>query len=500
MEQLDLGEFSKTTKLDLISKDELITKYSILEAEYLKAIKEIYKLKYQNLTESQLNLVMAEQLGSLRNELFGASSERYKKPEKKPTTPAMPPKPKIKKPSERYPNIPVREVIIEMNPLPACGSCEKEMLKTSMTEDSEQLTVIPKKYEIILQKKVKYRCECHSCIVTAQAPPRIIPGSSYSDEMILDVALSKYCDLIPIERYVAMAGRNGLIDLPPHSLIELTHQFADFMRPVYSMIKKLILESRVLHADETPHRMLERGGGKKWYLWGFSSQKYCFLECHDTRSGDIASDILKNSKCEILISDVFSGYAKAVRISNIEREKEKKPIIRNANCNAHARRYFFKPHEEYPEAKFYLDHYHEIYKLEALAKEKSPLEVLKIRALMLERFEAMKMQAVNEQLMYPSASQYGKALNYFLGNYVGLTLFLNEADVAIDNNQQERLLRNHVVGRKTWYGTHSKRGAETASILFTLVETCKLNHVNPREYLKELVTAMLAGKPAFTPV
>ena len=500
MEQLDLGDFPKTTKLDSISKEELITKYEVLESEYLRAIKEVYKLKYRNLTESQLNLVMAEQLGALRGELFGASSERYKKPEKKPKDQAAPPKPKIKKPSNRYPNIPVREVIIDLVNAPSCNSCGEKMLKTSMTEDSEQLTVIPKKYEILVEKKVKYRCECHSCIVTAVAPPRIIPGSSYSDEMILDVVLSKYCDLIPIERYVAMAGRNGLIDLPPHSLIELTHQFAEYVRPVYSLIRDHILESRVLHADETPHRMLERGGGKKWYLWGFSSQKYCFLECHNTRSGDVASDLLKDSKCEVLISDVFSGYAKAVRIANLLRMEAKKPKIISANCNAHARRYFHKPHEQYPEARFYLDHYHEIYQLEELTKGKPPPEIIKIREKMRERFEAMKQQALNEQLMYPSASQYGKALNYFLENYAGLTVFLDHADVAIDNNLQERLLRNHVVGRKTWYGTHSKRGAETASILFTLVETCKLNHVNPREYFKELVAAMLAGKPAYTPV
>src|SRR5207253_1230389 len=88
---------------------------------------------------------------------------------------------------------------------------------------------------------------------------------------------------------------------------------------------------------------------------------------------------------------------------------------------------------------------------------------------------------------YPRNGKYGKALRYFLENYEGLTLFLADPDVPIDNNSQERLLRNHVVGRKTWYGTHSERGALTAAILFTLVETCKLNHVNPREYFKRLV-------------
>jgi transcriptional regulator with XRE-family HTH domain len=82
----------------------------------------------------------------------------------------------------------------------------------------------------------------------------------------------------------------------------------------------------------------------------------------------------------------------------------------------------------------------------------------------------------------------------------GLTLFLDDPEVAIENNMQERLLRSHVVGRKTWYGTHSERGAKTAGILFSLVETCKLNHVNPREYFKNLVQDLLAGKNPHTPM
>ena len=81
----------------------------------------------------------------------------------------------------------------------------------------------------------------------------------------------------------------------------------------------------------------------------------------------------------------------------------------------------------------------------------------------------------------------------------GLTLFLADAEVPIDNNPQERLLRNHVIGRKTWYGTHSKRGAKTAGVLFSLVETCKMNEVNPREYFNALVTEMLKGLAPFTP-
>jgi hypothetical protein len=100
---------------------------------------------------------------------------------------------------------------------------------------------------------------------------------------------------------------------------------------------------------------------------------------------------------------------------------------------------------------------------------------------------------------YSDKSKLGKAMGYFLKNYDGLTRFLTNPDLPVDNNPAERLLRSPVVGRKTWYGTHSKRGAETAAILFSLVESCKLNQVNPREYFKKLVQDLHQGNPAYTP-
>jgi len=498
MEQIRLGEMPNSSKT--LSKEELIQRNTLLEFELVQLIRANYKLRELEISDDQAHLLLQEQLESLKGELYGVSSERYKKPEKKDTdTPKAPPRPRVKKPSERYPNIPVREQLIPMNPVPHCSCCNELMSDSGMTEDSEQLTVIPKKYEIILQKRVKYRCKCHGSIVTAAAPARIIEGSSYSDEMIQDVALSKYCDLIPIERYSGMAKRSGLKDLPPHSLIELTHQFADFVSPAYILIKEGVLVSRVLHADETPHKMLEGSDKKTWYLWGFSTQELCFLECHNTRSGDVASDILLNSKCEVLVTDVYSGYGKAIRITNETRKALGTSVVQCAYCNAHARRYFHKCWPKYKESEFYLDHYHEIYQLNKATHGKPPPEILEIRAQMKFRYEEMKKQALKELASYPSQSKYGKALSYFLGNYDGLTLFLSDPEIPIDNNSQERLLRSHVVGRKTWYGTHSERGARTAAILFSLVETCKQNGVNPREYFKNLVEDLLVCKKAYTP-
>lgn len=492
-----MGDFPKSEKLDQFSKAEIISKYSLLEDQYLQAIKEISKLKNQNLTDEQLNFILQEQLADLQNSLYGTSSERYKKPEDKKKEKSEP-KPRIKQPSERYPNIPVREELVPFDEIPMCDACGKIMTDSGMTEESEQLTVIPKKFEIIRWIRPKFRCSCHACIKTPVVPPRIIEGSSYSDEMIIDVVASKYCDLIPIERYVQMAARGGLMDLPPQSLIELTHYFANFVDPVYELIRNEILKSRVIHADETPHKMLEGSSTKSWYLWGFSTPTLCFLDCHDTRSGDIAIDILKTSNCEVLISDVYGGYDRAIRLTNIERQQNQKNLIKGANCNAHARRYFYKVRHSYKEADFYLEHYHQIYQLNSDSKGRSHSEILALRNQMKEKFETIKVQAEKEISHYPKG-KYKMALNYFLENYIGLTVFLTDFEVSIDNNAQERLLRSHVVGRKTWYGTHSERGAKTAAKLFSIVETCKLNNVNPREYLKNLVQDLLEGKSPYTP-
>jgi transposase len=314
MEQILGSETPKISRAEALSKEELIQRNEILEFEVGELIQEVYRLRNQKITASQAKLLMEEQLGSLKDALYGASSERYKKPQK--DKPKKDPKPRVKKPSERYPNVPVRDVVIAMDPIPECEACGKVMSDSGMYEESEQLTVIPKKYEILRQLRVKYRCQCQGCIQTAPVPARMVEGSSYSDDMILDVVLSKYCDLIPIDRYTKMAARAGLVGLPGHSLIEATHACANFVLPAYALIRDEVLKSRILHADETPHNMLEGSERKSWYLWGFSTENLCFLECHNTRSGDVASDILLESACEILVTDVYAGYGKAVRLAN----------------------------------------------------------------------------------------------------------------------------------------------------------------------------------------
>jgi transposase len=409
----------------------------------------------------------------------------------------------IKKLSERYPDAPVHEEHIKFKESVCCPECGNTMADSGMTEDSEYLTADPKEFIIIRQKRQKLRCQCHAAILTAPAPVKIIPKSSYSNELIVDAALSKFCDLIPMERYCQMAARLGHQGLPPHSLITAVIKLSVFLMPVYMRIRSCTLSSTVLSADETTHKMLEGHAKTRWYLWGFSSADSCFFECHSTRSGDVSTAILIESLCEFLVSDAYSGYGKSVNLANKERTEKGLSTIKMVGCNAHARRYFIAENEsieDLPEdPKFIVEQYKTIYKLEAEVKGKSKQKILEARAQMKPVFEAMKEECQRKINKYSTKSQMYTAYNYFLENYENLTRFLTNHLLPIDNNHSERLLRNHVVGRKTWYGTHSPRSATAAAIHFSLVESCKLNFVNPRSFYLDAVERILNNKDVITP-
>jgi len=491
-------------KLECFSKSDLIVLFRGEQNLRQQLEKEVKRLQGLNKECRQKRLNIEDQYISLKNKFFGRSSEKETRSKgvQKKSSGKNKKKTRVLLPSLRHPDIPLIERDVEFEKPPICKCCGHEMRDTGLTEDSEFLTAIPAQYMVIRQKRHKYSCgKCYSSIVTAPSPPRVRPGGGYSDEMMIDVSVSKYCDLIPIERYAKMACRLGLRDLPPQSLIEQTHYLGEFIEGVYKKLKEKILSARVLHADETPHRMLEGSKKLKWYLWGFSTKDDCYFDIKASRSGSVASDFLLKSRCKYLVSDVFSGYSRAVKQANKERRgKKKSGKILNIYCNAHSRRKFREASTHFEnEAKFFIDLYQKIYRLYRISRDRPPDRVLKARRLMRPLFEKMKSRAMEKVKCYSSKSSIGKAMFYFLNNYEGLTLFVDNADLPIDNNSLERLLRNPVIGRKTWYGTHSLKGAKTAAILFSIMESCKLNTVNPREYLKQLIKDIHQGKKPYTP-
>ena len=462
------------------------------------------------------SVLLDERLIAVKNELYGKISEKVAAPETTTgdeleaaaETSKKPPKKRVRLPSERYPDAQLIERHVTVETPQPCKCCGEMLTDSGMTEDREFITKIPEQFFVVREKRHKYRCgKCHGDIQTAPSLPAIKPGSAFSDELIQDVAVSKFCDLIPIGRQVKIAERKGFAGLPPQSLIETTHYLAEFLGVVYEKLKAETFCSRVLHADETPHRMLEGDKTSNWYFWGFSGQKSAYFEAHPTRSGDVASSLLKASTCQVLLSDVYSGYKKAAREANVHRAALGLPLVATSYCNAHARRKF-KEAEAFPvEREFFVRRYQRIYRLESEARDpEKPQEGLEerlreSRAQMRPIFEEMKTQATIWLPAFSSKSSIGRAMSYFLNNYEEFIFFTTPGnlDVPIDNNPQERLLRNPVIGRKTWYGTHSKLGAHTTAVMFSIMESCKLNGVNPRDYLKATIASLHAGRPAFTP-
>jgi transposase len=126
-------------------------------------------------------------------------------------------------------------------------------------------------------------------------------------------------------------------------------------------------------------------------------------------------------------------------------------------------------------------------------------EQLGLRKKMLPLFEQIK-KYCEEQLDDAMAeSSFKKSLGYFLNHYAGLTICTTKIEIPLDNNLSEREMRSPVVGRKTWIGTHSKRGAQTGAILFSLVQSCKMNNINPRNYFPWIVNRIHHGEEILTP-
>ncbi len=397
-----------------------------------------------------------------------------------------------KLPSEKYPEIDVEEKVIKPDIPPVCPCCNKEMKESGLYDTAEKLEVIPKKYIIERHLRVKYNCgDCYGSMKNTPAIPSIIPTSNYGDSLVIDVALSKYSDLIPIERYASIAGRENLFDLPPQSLIGLTHHLANFLEKITEMIKEEILHSPVIMGDETPHRMLEGDAKKLWYLWGFFSKSGCYFEAHNTRSGEVVHNFLMKSQGQYFMSDGYTGYRKAIREIREKYNKKITPVL----CNAHSYRYFKEIKDNWEEeTRDIIIWYKNIFQLNSAEN----LD-FSIRQKMMPHFEKIQNKCLELKDGIMPGSGLEKAVNYFLNHYDGLTECTKNPEIPLENNFSERNLRSPVVGRKTWLGTHSKRGAKTNANLFTIVQSCKVCNINPRNYLKWIVERIHKNEKVLTP-
>lgn len=458
---------------------------------------------------------LQQQVDQLKNKLYGRSSERGKQggeDNNKGNGGKGGGQPKrTRLPSDQFPDARVVVSTVWDSQPPTCSECSEPMTDSGMRETAEQLEIKPLELYIQRTERVRYHCKCcQTAPLTAALLPRLAPGTSLGDSFIIESSISKFYDLIPTSRHAKILARNNAA--VSDSLLRKGQSImAAVFLDVVSVIKQEILDDRVVHADETIHRQLEDNNGNwRWYLWGFCTSKSVYFEIHDTRAGDVSIKFLKTSMVLFLVSDAYSGYGRTVREINIERESRGLPLLQSSLCNDHGRRYF-KYAQDNPLAKKALDTYDKIYAIERRVQEllKSPIyqepentfKALELRQTADPLFK--KIYNLSCDILLDASitenSTETKAANYFLNNVEGLKLFLQHIELPISNAPAERSIRGPVIMRKTSLGNHSQAGAREAAIQHTVMESCRINAVNPREFTDFTIDRKKAGKPLLSP-
>jgi len=454
-----------------------------------KLVREIAQLKGADAAPLQLQIdELRELLAQREQTIFGASSE--KRPRKEP---APDPEPAPRKGHGPTPQ-PLLPVVEQLHTLEddqrTCPTCEGTLEPMGdQAEESEEISVVQRSFVLVKHRRQKYRCRCNAAVVTAPAPPKLVPGGRYSMEFAVEVAVSKYADHLPLERQVEIMLRQGL-ETSSQSAWDQLNALDRALRPAYEALHPRILESPVVHADETRWQLMTRKGSSRWWVWSVASRDAVFYRISSTRSAKAARPLLSGYR-GVVMCDGYAAYKTLARAG---------PGFDLAHCWAHARRKFIEAESGYAEACKPLLEW--IGKLFAIERE-APFsqmpecpETLELRRrLRDEHSRPLVREILTEarriEKTVLSRSSLGKAVAYLLAHWQGLTRFLEDPRVPLDNNLAERQLRRVVLGRKNHYGSRSRRGTEVAALFYSLIDTAKLLGVEPRHYLLQATRAAL---------
>jgi len=436
--------------------------------------------------------ILKEQLASRERALFGDSSEKRKRPDTEKKPPASSPPQRGHGPKEQ-PELPSLEKIHELDEADkVCRECGGELVEMGQFEESEEVTVVERSFVLVKHRRKKYRCRCNACVETALGPAKLKPGSRYSPEFAVEVVTAKYLDHIPLERQVRIMGREGL-RVDSQTLWDQAETVARLLAPSGRALFDLVLAEELVHADESWWRLMETKAAKRWWAWSVGTEEAVCYKILDSRSQEAAREVLGQYR-GIVMADAYGVYAALSRAA---------PGFTLAHCWAHVRRKFAEIEEHYPgpasEILALIGRLYDVEREASLAGEKA--EVRSRRSVLRAERSRGIVSEIQRWAMAQRAlpeSGLGRAMAYMFGIWKGLTLFLDDPRIPLDNNLAERGLRGLVVGRKNHYGSRSRRGTEVAALFYSLVESAKLAGVDPKAYLLKAVHAAIADPKAVT--
>jgi transposase len=391
-----------------------------------------------------------------------------------------------------------REEIVH---LPASGDCVCSAcggaLRRLAEDADETLDIEPVVFKVARHIRPKFSCRVCEKIVQAPAPDKAIARGKASFRVIGHIIVSKYDHHLPLYRQAEMMAAQG-IDIDRSTLAGWTGQGAALLDPIVARIREMVLSASKLHTDDTPVPMLDPGNGKTKTarLWvhaiddrahgGLAKPAVWFAFTTDRRA-EHPKSMLKDFR-GYLQADAYPGYDDLYHTGRIV----------EVACWGHARRKIFDLHENRPAAVTteLLERIARLYSVEEEVRGQPPGTRRATRqARSKPQLDELKARMEEIRAKLSAKSALAVAIAYALKRWPALIRYCENGRLEIDNLIAERALRGVAIGRRNWLFAGSKAGGERAAPIYTIIETCKLNGVEPFAYISSVMQKIAEGWP-----
>jgi transposase len=392
-----------------------------------------------------------------------------------------------------------RERVIVPGPT-ACACCGSSKLAKLGEDVTETLEVVPRQWKVVQFVREKFTCrECEK-ISQAPAPFHVLPRGFAGPSLLAMILFEKYGQHQPLNRQSERYAREG-VDLSVSTLADQVGACAVLLHPLYELIRAHVFAGDRIHGDETTVPVLAKHQTRKGRLWtyvrddkpfaGPAPPAAVFFYSRD-RTGEHPERHL-SGYAGILQADAYAGFIR------LYAEDRRPGPIREASCWAHGRRKFFELADVAARARGQLSVLAPL-AVEAVKRIDAIFDIEReINGRCIDERLAMRRERVAPLVTELEAwmraqraklsrhSDVGKAMDYMLKRWATFTRFLDDGRICLTNNAAERALRGIALGRKSWLFAGSDRGGERAAVMYTLIQTARLNGVNPQAWLADVL-------------
>jgi transposase len=450
------------------------------------------------------NALLRQKIDLLVKRVFGSSSEQLDKnqlellaqPETKVTVEAIVAAPEKERGErarkERVPrlpeNLPVVEEVIDPEPVKA----QPEKFRCIGQEISEQLDYEPGRFlrRRVIRKKYVHKTEVDGKPIIAPLPERLLDRSLPAPGLLAHILVGKYCDHLPLYRQEQIYQQRHGVHLPRQSLTRWVELASDWLKPIYEQIRTGVMGGGYVQVDETPVDYLEPGNGKakQGYLWTCNKPGGdVFYRWETSRAAACLDNIIPID---------FKGKVQCDGYSAYRAFANGRTDLKLAGCWAHVRRKFHESLEQSPKtAGWIMRQIQQLYRIESGLREhkagpqlREAIRVSNSR-MTIERLERAFIRLKRSGRFLPQ-SLLGIAIDYALGQWKSLGVFLTDGRVEIDNNLVENAIRPTAIGKKNWLFMGDADAGERGAIIYTVIESCRRRKIDPYAYLKDVLTRL----------